>query len=97
MHIKNGEPRELHKYAEKRAVQRKQNEEKEKKEYNQRMAGVYAGLIFDDPKTWNVEKFEKIEKERGKNGAEIYLEEEYSRIKNKIISGIIGEVIKCKS
>lgn len=102
LHIKNGEPKELHEYAEKRAVQRKQNEEKEKKEYNQRMAEVYAGLIFDDPKTWNVEKFEKIEKERGIKAAEFCLRAEYEKIpetqkqKRELIGQIIAGIIRHK-
>lgn len=96
-HMKDGHAEELHDFAERRAVNRSQEAEKKEKEYSDRMADVYAGLIFDDPKTWNVDNFLRIEKEKGRDGAEIYLEGEYSRIKNKMIGEIIGGVIKSKS
>ncbi len=97
LHIKNGEPKELHEYVEKRAVQRKQDEENEEKEYSKRMAEVYAGLICCDPKTWNVEEFQRIEKEEGKNLAERLLCKEYSKKKNELLGEIITWIIKHKS
>lgn len=102
-HIKDGEPEELHEFAEKIAVKRIQDEEKEEKEYNDKMAPVYQGLVSCNPRKWNIDEFLEIEKEKGRDGAEVYLREEYEKAqkmqkqKNELISQIILGVIEHKT
>lgn len=101
-HIKDGEPEELHEFAEKIAVKRIQDEERKKEEYNKRMAPVYQGLVSCNPREWNIDEFLRVEEEEGRGGAEVYLRKEYEKVqkmqkqKNELISQIIGGVIESK-
>lgn len=102
LHIKNGEPEELHEFTEKKAVQRIQDSEQEEKEYHQKMAPVYVELISYDCRFWTADKISHVEKEMGIKGAEAYLIGEYEKIpkmqkqKNELISQTIRGVIEHK-